>query len=393
MASITLDDITKRFGEGGDSVVAVDDVSLEIEDGEFVIFVGPSGSGKSTLMRIVAGLETQTEGDIHIGDALVNQLGPRARDLAMVFQNYALYPNMAVEENMSFGLKMSTELSKQEIKDQVTEAAEMMGIGNLLDNKPGELSGGQQQRVALGRAIVRDPNVFLMDEPLSNLDAKLRTTMRTEINRLQNDLDTTTLYVTHDQTEAMTMGDRLVVLNYGDLQQVGTPLECFYRPRNRFVAGFIGSPSMNFFEGDVEDASTLICDGFKYELSERMYSNVGDRAEVTIGARPEDIELHDDSIDTNGFEVVVDVVEPMGSISYVYIQPVDQSHEQTFVVEVEGQQPIAEGQRLYAQFPPEDVHLFDTKSGETIHQRKLDNDVEMLAGGQSQNVSTSSSQL
>ncbi|WP_323677827.1 ABC transporter ATP-binding protein [Halorubellus sp. PRR65] len=393
MASITLDDITKRFGEGGDSVVAVDDVSLEIEDGEFVIFVGPSGSGKSTLMRIVAGLETQTEGDIHIGDALVNQLGPRARDLAMVFQNYALYPNMTVEENMSFGLKMSTDLSKQEIKDQVTEAAEMMGIGNLLDNKPGELSGGQQQRVALGRAIVRDPNVFLMDEPLSNLDAKLRTTMRTEINRLQNDLDTTTLYVTHDQTEAMTMGDRLVVLNYGDLQQVGTPLECFYRPRNRFVAGFIGSPSMNFFEGDVEDASTLICDGFKYELSERMYSNVGDRAEVTIGARPEDIELHDDSIDTNGFEVVVDVVEPMGSISYVYIQPVDQSHEQTFVVEVDGQQPIAEGQRLYAHFPPEDVHLFDTKSGETIHQRKLDNDVEMLAGGQSQNASTSSSQL
>jgi multiple sugar transport system ATP-binding protein len=310
----------------------------------------------------------------------------------MVFQNYALYPNMTVEENMSFGLKMSTDLSADEIERQVTEAAEMMGIGNLLDNKPGELSGGQQQRVALGRAIVRDPNVFLMDEPLSNLDAKLRTTMRTEINRLQNDLDVTTLYVTHDQTEAMTMGDRLVVLNYGELQQVGTPLECFYRPPNRFVAGFIGSPSMNFFEGEVADGGTLVCDGFEYELSERMRSNVGDRAAVTIGARPEDIELHDDAVDTNGFEVVVDVVEPMGSISYVYIQPVDQSHEQTFVVEVDGQRPIPEGQRLYAHFPSEDVHLFDTKSGETIHQRTLDSDVQMPAGGQSQNASTSSSQ-
>ncbi len=381
MASITLDDVTKRFGEGGEAVTAVDDVSLEIRDGEFIVFVGPSGSGKSTLMRIVAGLETQTEGDVFIGDALVNQLGPRARDIAMVFQNYALYPNMTVEENMSFGLKMSTDLSKEEINEQVTDAAEMMGIGNLLDNTPGELSGGQQQRVALGRAIVRDPNVFLMDEPLSNLDAKLRTTMRTEINRLQNDLGVTTLYVTHDQTEAMTMGDRLVVLNYGELQQVGTPLECFYRPANRFVAGFIGSPSMNFFEGEVK-GKTLACDGFDYELSERMRSNVGERSEVTLGARPEDIDLHDDPVDTNGFEVVVDVVEPMGSISYVYIEPVDQSHDRTYVVEIDGQRPITEGQRLYAQFPPEDIHLFDTGSGETIHQRELDSEAEVTVSKQ-----------
>uniref|UniRef100_UPI0010766BA9 ABC transporter ATP-binding protein n=1 Tax=Haloarcula amylovorans TaxID=2562280 RepID=UPI0010766BA9 len=204
MASITIDDVTKEFGEGSESVVAVDDVSLDIKDGEFVVFVGPSGSGKSTLMRIVAGLETQTEGDIEIGDAIVNQLGPRARDIAMVFQNYALYPNMTVEENMSFGLKMSTDMSDDAIEESVTSTAQMMDIGELLDNKPGELSGGQQQRVALGRAIVRDPNVFLMDEPLSNLDAKLRAEMRTEINRLQNDLGVTTLYVTHDQTEAMT---------------------------------------------------------------------------------------------------------------------------------------------------------------------------------------------
>ncbi|WP_058826323.1 ABC transporter ATP-binding protein [Haloferax sp. Q22] len=374
MASITLDDVTKEFGEGGDAVVAVDDVSLDIEDGEFVVFVGPSGSGKSTLMRMVAGLETQTDGDVSIGDTVVNQLGPRARDIAMVFQNYALYPNMTVEENMSFGLKMSTDLSADEIERTVTETAEMMGIESLLDNTPGELSGGQQQRVALGRAIVRDPNVFLMDEPLSNLDAKLRTTMRTEINRLQSDLGVTTLYVTHDQTEAMTMGDRLVVLNYGELQQVGTPLECFYRPANRFVAGFIGSPSMNFFEGEVTDG-TLVADGFEYDLSERMQANVGDRTAVTLGARPEDYTLSDEPTD-NGFEVVVDVVEPMGSVSYVYVRSVAASHDETFVVEVDGQQPISEGERLHAHVAATDVHLFDTQSGETIHQRELTDDAE-----------------
>jgi multiple sugar transport system ATP-binding protein len=386
MASITLDDVTKRFGEEGNAVTAVDDVSLDIGDGEFVVFVGPSGSGKSTLMRIVAGLETQTEGDVQIGDALVNQLGPRARDIAMVFQNYALYPNMTVEENMSFGLKMSTNLSAEEIEAQVTSAAEMMGIGDLLDNKPGELSGGQQQRVALGRAIVRDPNVFLMDEPLSNLDAKLRTTMRTEINRLQNDLDVTTLYVTHDQTEAMTMGDRLVVLNYGELQQVGTPLECFYRPANRFVAGFIGSPSMNFFEGEVADG-TLAVDGFEYELSDRMASNVGDRTAVTLGARPEDFDLSDDPVGANSFEVTVDVVEPMGSISYVYVRPEDQSHDQTFVVEIDGQRPVSEGERLHAHVASEDAHLFDTDSGETIHQRRLTDEAEQALSQRHQNVS------
>ncbi|WP_372912689.1 ABC transporter ATP-binding protein [Salinigranum sp.] len=383
MASITLDDVTKRFGEGGEAVVAVDDVSLDIEDGEFIVFVGPSGSGKSTLMRIVAGLETQSEGDVFIGDTLVNQLGPRARDIAMVFQNYALYPNMTVEENMSFGLKMSTDLSDDEIERQVTDAAEMMGIGNLLDNTPGELSGGQQQRVALGRAIVRDPNVFLMDEPLSNLDAKLRTTMRTEINRLQNDLGVTTLYVTHDQTEAMTMGDRLVVLNYGELQQVGTPLECFYRPANRFVAGFIGSPSMNFFEGEVDDG-TLSVDGFDYDLSERMRSNVGDRTEVTLGGRPEDFDLSDDPSGENSFEVAVDVVEPMGSISYVYVRPVDRSHDDTFVVEIDGQRPVSEGQRMYTHIPSQDVHLFDRRTGKTIHQRRLDNEEGLSLSAETQ---------
>ncbi|KAA9396591.1 ABC transporter ATP-binding protein [Haloarcula sp. CBA1130] len=383
MARITIDDVTKRFGDGDESIVAVDDVSLDIRDGEFIVFVGPSGSGKSTLMRIVAGLETQSEGDIRIGEDVVNQLGPRARDIAMVFQNYALYPNMTVEENMSFGLKMSTDMSSNEIEEAVTSAAEMMDIGELLDNKPGELSGGQQQRVALGRAIVRDPNVFLMDEPLSNLDAKLRAEMRTEINRLQNDLDVTTLYVTHDQTEAMTMGDRLVVLNYGELQQVGTPLECFYRPANQFVAGFLGSPSMNFFEGTV-DGGTLRADGFDFDLTERMQSSVGGRNELALGIRPEDMTLHDGPNSGHEFEAVVDVVEPMGSISYVYLRAQSQSHEQTFIVETDGQRPISEGQQVYVEIPERDVHLFDAASGETIHQRQLGDDAELALEEQMQ---------
>ena len=379
MARITIDDVTKRFGDGEESIVAVDDVSLDIRDGEFIVFVGPSGSGKSTLMRIVAGLETQTEGDIRIGEKVVNQLGPRARDIAMVFQNYALYPNMTVEENMSFGLKMSTDMSSDEIEEAVTSAAEMMDIDMLLDDKPGELSGGQQQRVALGRAIVRDPNVFLMDEPLSNLDAKLRAEMRTEINRLQNELDVTTLYVTHDQTEAMTMGDRLVVLNYGELQQVGTPLECFHRPANQFVAGFLGSPSMNFFE-----SGTLRADGFDFDLNERMQSSVGSLNELVLGIRPEDMTLYDRANSGHEFEAVVDVIEPMGSISYVYLRAKSQSHDQTFIVETDGQRPISEGQHVYVEIPDRDVYLFDAASGKTIHQRQLSDDAEMALEEQMQ---------
>ncbi|WP_136688588.1 ABC transporter ATP-binding protein [Halorhabdus amylolytica] len=375
MARIKLDNITKEFGDGENSIVAVDDVSLEIHDGEFVVFVGPSGSGKSTLMRTVAGLEDQTDGDVVIGNTIVNELSPSDRNIAMVFQNYALYPNMTAEQNMSFGLKMSTDLTDDEIEQRVTEAAQMMGIEELLDNSPGDMSGGQQQRVALGRAIVRNPNVFLLDEPLSNLDAKLRTEMRTEINRLQNDLDVTTLYVTHDQTEAMTMGDRLVVLNQGQLQQVGTPLECFYRPANQFVAGFLGSPSMNFFTGHVE-GGTFRTDGIDFDLTERIQSSLGDRNEVTLGIRPEDIELHEEPNSAHGFEAVVDVVEPMGSISYVYLRPEKQESEKTFVVETEGQRATTVGDHMYVEFPPESVHLFDIDSGETIHQRRLNEDAE-----------------
>ena len=376
MAQITLDSVTKRFGSGDGAIVAVDDVSLGIEDGEFVVFVGPSGSGKSTLLRVVAGLERQSEGDVVIGNTLVNELGPRARNIAMVFQNYALYPNMTVEDNMSFGLKMSTDLDPDEIQERVRDTAETMGIGGLLDNTPGEMSGGQQQRVALGRAIVRDPDVFLMDEPLSNLDAKLRTQMRTEINRLQNELGVTTLYVTHDQTEAMTMGDRLVVLNYGELQQIGTPLDCFYRPANRFVAGFLGSPSMNFFEGRIE-GGTLRADGFDYDLTERMQSSVGSRNEVILGIRPEDAAVHDRPSSDHEFEALVDVVEPMGSISYVYLRAAGQEADRTFIVETEGQRSITEGEQVYVEVPDHDVHLFDGTDGETIHQRRLKPDAEV----------------
>jgi len=381
MAKVDLDDVTKRFGSVGDEVVAVDDVSLEIDDGEFVVFVGPSGSGKSTLLRIVAGLEKQTTGDVVIGDTVVNELGPRARDIAMVFQNYALYPNMTVEENMAFGLKMSTDMSDDEIETRVRETAEKMGIGRLLDNTPGEMSGGQQQRVALGRAIVRNPDVFLMDEPLSNLDAKLRTEMRTEINRLQNELGVTTLYVTHDQTEAMTMGDRLVVLNYGELQQVGTPLECFYRPANRFVAGFLGSPSMNFFEGQVE-GGTLRLDGFDFDLTQEMQASAGSRNDLVFGVRPEDAKIHDSSRASHELEATVDVVEPMGSISYVYLRPAGQDGDRTFIVETDGQRAITEGQSVYVEIPDRDIHLFDAEEGETIHQRKLGTDAEVTLEGQ-----------
>ncbi|MFC6962824.1 ABC transporter ATP-binding protein [Halocatena marina] len=389
MARISINNVTKRFGTGDGQIIAVDDVSIDILDGEFVVFVGPSGSGKSTLLRTVAGLEQQSEGDVIIGDTIVNELGPRARDIAMVFQNYALYPNMTVEGNMSFGLKMSTDYSSEEIETRVRSTAEMMGIDNLLDNTPGEMSGGQQQRVALGRAIVRDPNVFLMDEPLSNLDAKLRAEMRTEINRLQNELDVTTLYVTHDQTEAMTMGDRLVILDQGELQQAGTPLECFYKPTNIFVAGFLGSPSMNFFEAIRADTA-LEADGFDYDLPERLHASAKGHERVTLGVRPEDIDVLEDTESGNDICCTVDVVEPMGSINYLYLKPIEQSSDETFVVEIDGQRPIKEGEELYARVSADVVYLFDTETGEAIHHRSLASEVETELSERRTNVSVTS---
>jgi multiple sugar transport system ATP-binding protein len=295
MAEIVLDHVTKVYGDGGPSAVA--DLNLDIEDGEFIVLVGPSGCGKTTALRMVAGLESITDGTITIDDRVVNNVPPKERDIAMVFQNYALYPHMTVYDNMAFGLKLRKE-SKQEIDRRVREAAKILGLEDFLDRKPKALSGGQRQRVAMGRAIVREPKAFLMDEPLSNLDAKLRVQMRSEIARIQHELDVTTLYVTHDQVEAMTMGDRVAVIRKGVLQQVDAPQYLYDHPENLFVAGFIGSPAMNMVEADLSRSNgslTLEFGGFTLEipdevLSQRPALKAFEGRTVGVGIRPEDME-------------------------------------------------------------------------------------------------------
>ncbi len=379
MAELQLDHITKTFDDGGDEIVAVADVSIDIEDGEFLVLVGPSGCGKSTTLRTIAGLETITDGAIRLGGEVINDKRPQDRDTAMVFQSYALYPHMTVRENMAFGLEESTDLPDDEIRERVTETAEMMGIAELLDRKPGELSGGQQQRVALGRAIVRNPAAFLMDEPLANLDAKLRAQMRTELQRLQEDLDVTTVYVTHDQTEAMTMGDRIAILDDGELQQVGTPLECYHEPSNLFVAGFIGEPSMNTFDART-DGDRLVAERFEYALSER-HDDAIDGDNVVFGIRPEDVEVGSDPDDSHTYEVVVDVVEPKGDENYVHMTfDADRDNPETFTATIGGLRRVEEGDTVVVRFPPEAVHLFDGDTGEAVLNRSLDTveDVEPL---------------
>lgn len=378
MATLTLTDITKVFNSGeNDEVIAVDEVSMTIDDGEFLVLVGPSGCGKSTTLRMIAGLETVTSGDITLDDRRINDVSPANRDIAMVFQSYALYPHMTVRENMRFGLEESTTLEDDIIADTVTETASLMDISELLDRTPTELSGGQQQRVALGRAIVRDPAVFLMDEPLSNLDAKLRATMRTELQRIQADLDVTTVYVTHDQTEAMTMGDRIAVLDDGILQQVGTPLECYHTPQNRFVAGFIGEPSMNFFDGTIKE-QTLVAQQFSYPLSQEVKSTIGSTREITLGVRPEDILMHREAdnviqADDHCFECVVDVVEPVGESNHIYLQFAsdDSPHPETFIATISGMQTISSGEHVIIEIPSEAIHLFNTHNGTALMNRSL----------------------
>ncbi|GAB7013726.1 ABC transporter ATP-binding protein [Halolamina salina] len=377
MAELTLDSVTKVFNEGGsDEIVAVDDVTMGIEDGEFLVLVGPSGCGKSTTLRMIAGLETVTDGEIRLGGRAINDTGPADRDIAMVFQSYALYPHMTVRENMSFGLEESTDMPDDEIRATVEETAAMMGIEELLDRKPSELSGGQQQRVALGRAIVRDPAAFLMDEPLSNLDAKLRATMRTELQRIQDELGVTTVYVTHDQTEAMTMGDRIAVLDDGVLQQVGTPLECYHTPANRFVAGFIGEPSMNFFP-TTREGDALSNERFTYPLPEDVRETLGDATNVTLGVRPEDVEFaaEAETLGPHDFECVVDVVEPVGESNNVYLRFADAPDGETFIATISGMRTVSSGDRVVATIPPEAIHLFDDRTGEALKNRSLD-DVE-----------------
>jgi multiple sugar transport system ATP-binding protein len=322
MSNIVLEHITKRYGDGFE---AVKDMNLEIRDGEFMILVGPSGCGKSTALRMVAGLEDITDGELKIGDEVVNDRAPKDRDIAMVFQNYALYPHMTVRENMGFALKLA-KAPAEEINRKVSEAAKILDLEQHLDRKPANLSGGQRQRVAMGRAIVRDPKVFLMDEPLSNLDAKLRVQMRTEISRLQQQLGTTMIYVTHDQTEAMTLGDRIAVMRAGLLQQVGSPAELYAHPNNLFVAGFIGSPSMNFLPGELDSDGVHLPIGtirMTDALRGRFDTGGGGRRAVIAGLRPEhfeDVSVVGDRERLLGhtFTATVDVLESMGSEFYAY---------------------------------------------------------------------------
>jgi len=360
MGQLDLDHLTKVFDDRGEQVLAVDDIDLTVRDGEFLVLVGPSGCGKSTTLRCIAGLERVTTGRILLDGREITDAKPKERDMAMVFQNYALYPHMTVRENIGYGLKITTDLSRAAVGDRIESTAQLLEIPELLEKKPKELSGGQQQRVALGRAIIREPEVFLMDEPLSNLDAKLRTQMRTEIQKLQQDMGVTTIYVTHDQTEAMTMGDRIAVLDAGRLQQVGTPLECYHRPANQFVAGFIGSPSMNFL-ATTRDGTTLVHDAFEYDFSGEVTGRLVDASDsLTLGIRPEHIELADPS-DRNAIRTSVSVVEPMGELTYVYIEIGDE----TYTASVNGEIRIAAGDDVAVVFPEEKVHLFE-ETGEAI---------------------------
>jgi multiple sugar transport system ATP-binding protein len=321
MAEIVLDGVTKRFADGFE---AVKKMSLDVADGEFIVLVGPSGCGKSTALRMIAGLEDITEGELKIGDRVVNQLAPKERDIAMVFQNYALYPHMTVRENMAFPLKLA-KVEQEEIDQKVGEAASTLDLTEHLDRKPANLSGGQRQRVAMGRAIVRDPKAFLMDEPLSNLDAKLRVQLRTEVARIQSRLGTTTVYVTHDQTEAMTLGDRVAVMRSGVLQQVGAPAELYNNPKNLFVAGFMGSPAMNFMPGELSDGTVQTPLG-EIRLPEEARARTGNASgTVIVGIRPESFEdasVVSREVSDRGmtFKAKIELVESLGAEDYAYFE-------------------------------------------------------------------------
>jgi len=351
MANVKLNGIRKVFGK--DNVV-IKDFSLEVPEGEFLVLVGPSGCGKSTLLRIIAGLEEPTEGDVYIDEHLVTNIPPKDRDVAMVFQNYALYPHLNVFDNLAFGLKLR-KIPKQKIKEQVYKAAKILELQDLLKRKPKELSGGQRQRVALGRAIVRNPQVFLFDEPLSNLDAKLRVQMRAEIKRLHHRLKTTMIYVTHDQVEAMTMGDRIVILNDGEIQQVGSPREVYKEPTNVFVGGFIGSPAMNFISGTLSQ-NTFFGQGFSLDFSTRKFDLKTD-LEVTIGIRPEDIQLGGDEI----FAKLL-VVEPLGNETILHLQ----LDEDPLVVKTKEPPDREIGASIGITFSLDKVYLFNGDTGERI---------------------------
>jgi multiple sugar transport system ATP-binding protein len=384
MAEITLHNMVKRYGDG---FPAVNDVSLDIADGEFMILVGPSGCGKSTLLRMIVGLEDITEGELTIGGERMNDKAPRDRNLAMVFQNYALYPHLTVFENIAFPLRLRRSLSDDEVRTKVEAAAETLELTEHLERRPANLSGGQRQRVAMGRAIVRDADAFLFDEPLSNLDAKLRGQMRTEILRMQRRMGTTTVYVTHDQVEAMTLGDRVALLLKGELQQVGSPRELYEHPVNMFVAGFIGSPPMNFVPASVEGAEIRL-PFVSFALPPTMREQVGDRHHVMVGIRPERFEDHsvlDPQKSDSGisFDASIDVVEWLGNEQYAYV-PYTAPDE--LVAKLDELERDLDSERLRSQlvvaldpsstidartqariwFDPRRMHVFDVSTGENL---------------------------
>ena len=391
MGAIKITDVGKIYPNG---TRALGDVNIEINDGEFVVLVGPSGCGKTTLLRMVAGLEDITEGEIFIGEKVVNEVAPKDRDIAMVFQNYALYPHMSVYDNMAFSLKLR-KLSKEEIDKKVKDAARTLEISELLERKPKALSGGQRQRVAMGRAIVRSPQAFLMDEPLSNLDAKLRVQMRAELGQLHTQLETTTLYVTHDQVEAMTMGDRVAVIRKGELQQIDTPREIYLYPKNIFVAGFIGSPSMNFVYADVKVSGNAVELSFENETIKcsgdavNKLKNV-DGKQIVLGIRPEAFEdsvYAKDSEYTESISIKVTLLEQLGSDSYIHfykdIKPVQTEaieeiltdegedisvlgDETKFIARINPNSTVKEGEEINLSIDPSKLHFFDPESGNAL---------------------------
>jgi multiple sugar transport system ATP-binding protein len=358
MAKVVLDGLSKYF----DRVEAVKNFGLEIDDREFVVLVGPSGCGKSTTLRCVAGLEEVTAGEIHIGDQMVNDLPPRDRNIAMVFQDYALYPHMSVYQNMAFGLKLR-KYAKAEIDQRVREAAEILGIQELLNRKPRELSGGQRQRVAVGRAIVRKPSVFLFDEPLSNLDAKLRVAMRAELSKLHQQLQTTIIYVTHDQVEAMTMGTKIVIMKDGEIQQVGTPMEVYEYPVNLFVAGFIGSPAMNFIPAKIiRKKSELYVDAKSFELlvpsQKEKYLQGKANEEIILGVRPENMQdksFAEKTLEGSPIKAMVEVVEPLGSEVQIFVT----SGEHSLVARVDPRTGAKLSEEIELVLNTEKIHIFE----------------------------------
>jgi len=358
LAKVVLKNLTKRFGE----VVAVNKLSLKVKDKEFVVLLGPSGSGKTTALRCIAGLETPDEGEIYIGDRLVNDLEPKDRNIAMVFQSYALYPHMTVFENLAFPLECAG-FPKEEIKEKVRQVAELLKISDLLNRKPRQLSGGQQQRVALGRAIIREPKVFLMDEPLSNLDAKLRVYMRAELKKLQKELGVTTIYVTHDQIEAMTMADRVAILNEGILQQFDSPDRVYAKPFNIFVAGFIGSPPTNFFDCTLTEDGVLDAGEFKYSLPKKLADIITKNAtsnKIVLGIRPQYIKVYRHKKAKNLIKAHHYATEPLGEMVILDLKVGDNLVKAI----VDPEFKVAE--ELWIEFPIEKIYLFDKKTGKSL---------------------------